>query len=76
MKQSKDKAVEYQQVAGLLCLDIDLMADCCNESDMTKEEILWHVNDLVKKKNLYTTNKEEREKQYTLTAMLFNIPKG
>ena len=36
--EHKEQAWEYQQVAGLLCMDIDVLNDCVDES-MSKEDI-------------------------------------
>ena len=73
--EHKEKAWEYQQVAGLLCMDIDLLDKCVDES-MSKEEIIWQVRDLVEKKNDMITNKESRDDRYSAAAFLVFLTGG
>lgn len=66
------KAEEYQQVAALLCLDIDLLAEAIDENT-SREDLLWWLNDLVEKKNDMISNTASRESRYTASAMLFSL---
>ncbi len=72
----KEKAWEYQQVAGLLCQDIDLLVDICDDEKITKEEMLWHIKHLQKGKNEIITNKKSRDSRYAAASLLASIPKG
>ena len=74
--ESREKAIEYQQVAGLLCMDIDLLVDCCECDGMTKDDMLWQIRDLRDKKDEITVDKEAREGRYTAAAMLFSVAKS
>ena len=67
--EHKEKAWEYQQVAGLLCQDIDLLARIC-DSDVTREEIIWHVKDLQNGKNEMISNKKVRDQRYAAASWL------
>jgi hypothetical protein len=71
----KEKAWEYQQVAGLLCQDIDVLVTIC-ESDATREEIIWHIKDLQKGKDEIIENKKLRDSRYAAASFLASIPKG
>jgi Fe-S oxidoreductase len=66
------KAIEYQQVAGLLCMDIDILVDVC-DSDMPVEDILWQIRDLRDKKDEMIRDKVARESRYAAAAMLFAV---
>lgn len=71
--ENKEKAIEYQQVAGLVCMDLDLLNDLANSSD-SLEDLKYHVNFYHARKNVYISDKKEREQQYALTQMLFSLP--
>jgi hypothetical protein len=64
--------LEFQKVAGLLCLDIEVLNKCVNEST-PKEDIIWQVRDLVKRKNEMISNKEVRDSRYAAASFLMNI---
>lgn len=64
------QASEYQQVAGLLCMDIDVLVDCCESDGMTAEKMLWHIRDLKQKKDEMISNKKARESRYAAAAFL------
>jgi len=70
--EHREKAWEYQQVAGLLCLDIDLLVNVCR-SDMSKEEMLWQIKDLQEKKDEIIRNKDARESRYQAAYFLSNL---
>ena len=71
--ECREKAVEYQQVAGLLCLDIDVLVKVCEADGMTAEEMLWHIRDLRDKKNEMIRDKKVREGRYAAATMLFAV---
>lgn len=71
--ECREKAIEYQQVAGLLCLDIDVLADVCEADGMTAEDMLWHIRDLRSKKDEMIRNKAAREGRYVAAAVLFAV---
>ena len=72
---SPEKSREYREVAALVCHDLDLLKSIANASDMTKDELVWHVNDYHDKKEKYIKDKTHREQQYALTNMLYTIGK-
>jgi len=74
--EHKEKAWEYQQVAGLLCEDIDLLVDLCDDEKITKEEMLCFIKDLQKTKDLIISDKESRDSRYAAAYFLASIPKG
>ena len=63
---------EFQQVAALLCLDIDILEECIDDS-MSKEDILWQVRDLIDKKNDMINNEESRNSRYSAASMLMRL---
>lgn len=66
------KAEEYQQVAALLCLDIDLLAEAIDENT-SREDLLWWLNDLVEKKNDMISDAASRESRYVASSMIFSL---
>ena len=71
--ESREKAIEYQQVAGLLCLDIDVLVDVCESDGMTAEDMLWQIRDLRDKKDEMIRDKSSRESRYAAAAMLLAV---
>lgn len=75
--ESRAQAFEYQQVAGVLCLDIDVLRDIVtNNENMTKEEVIEQIQLLVDNKNELINNKEVRESRWAAAHLLFNLPRG
>lgn len=68
-----EKALEYQQVAGLLCMDIDVLAEIAEDPDITLEDLLWQIKDLQEKKDDMITNKESRESRYAAVALITSL---
>ena len=66
----QEKALEYKQVAGLLCMDIDILADIV-ESGVCGPDMRWHIRDLVSKKNKMISDKRERENRYSAAELVF-----
>jgi len=69
--ESREQAWEYQQVAGLLCLDIDVLVTVCEAKGTTAEEMLWQIRDLRDKKNKIISDKVTRQNRYAAASMLF-----
>lgn len=71
--QHAEKAFEYQQVAALLCMDIDLLVEVCKDPNLSKEDILWQINDLKDKKDKITTDKKVRDDRFSAAHFLFGL---
>ena len=79
MQKLLDKSAEYQQVAALVCEDIELLLDLATQAaanpERTKEDMRWCINDLKKKKDLLISNKDYREERFALACTLLSIGK-
>ena len=64
---------EYQQVAALLCMDIDLLDDCVDGST-SKEDLLWFIRDLVDKKNDMINDEKSRQNRFSCARLLMGLP--
>lgn len=72
--KQKEQYDEYHQVAALACMDLELLADISEESDITLEELKEHIkytNVAIKR---IQTEKEYREMRFNAAMMIFNIP--
>ncbi len=72
----QEKAVEYMQVAGLLCLDLDLLQSIAKQRDMTLEELREHIDLTVEKKDELVSSADVRQNRYSATAMLIGLRRG
>jgi hypothetical protein len=63
---------EFQQVAALLTLDIDLLNDVADEQK-TAEELLWLIRDLVAKKNDMVENADSRNNRYAAAEAVYGL---
>lgn len=70
----QEKLREYQQVAALLCLDIDLLVDVCEAKNLTADELLRQIHDLQDKKDQLLRSNATREQRYSAAAALFSRP--
>lgn len=70
MEIDQAKALEYKQVAGLLCMDIDILVDIAN-SGAGLGDLLWQVRDLAHKKAKMISDKKERESRYSAAELVF-----
>ena len=61
---SQEKALEYKQVAALVCMDIDTIAESALRNDMTFEWLKMLVTSLKDNKDCIIANKKIREKRY------------
>lgn len=71
----RDKAFEYQQVAALVCNDIDIMWQVVQKDDMSKEDIIAQIRLLVDNKNEMIKNKEVRDRRWHAANLLFSLPR-
>ena len=60
-------------MSGLLCMDIDVLVDCCECDGMTTEDMIWQIRDLRDKKDEMIRDKKVRESRYAAAAMLFAV---
>ncbi len=72
-EEQHKKAIEHQQVAGLLCLDIDLLVEVCEGRNISAEDMLWHIRDLRDKKEEMIRDESVRSSRYAACAFLFGL---
>lgn len=73
---SAEKCVEYQQVAGLVCLDLYLLHTVSKRKDITLDELREHIEFTIEKKDDAINNAESRKMRYQSCAMLLNLPRA
>lgn len=71
-----EKATEYREVAGLVCMDLDLLNDIASDTKLTAEELRKHIEYVVKKKDEMIADASVRIMRYYAAAMIFNLPPG
>jgi len=64
---------EYQQVAALTCMDIDILAKVAEQDNWTAEELRGLIFRLKTQKDLLITDASTRESRYNATCSVFNI---
>jgi len=64
---------EYQQVAALLAMDIDILAKVVENGEWTKEDLEKLIFRLKKNKDLLITDDAHREMRYNATSQVFNV---
>lgn len=76
MSESDDnKSTEYKQVAALLCLDIDILDECC-EGCTDPIQLITMIKDLKSQKDEMLTNPTVRESRYNIINMLVGLEHG
>ena len=63
---------EYKQVAGLVCLALDILEEVANDRTLTADELRAQIKLTVGDKNDIIANKEARQSQYSAVSVLFN----
>lgn len=60
-----DMSEEARQVAGMLCLDIDLLAEVATDADLTLDDFRWYIEDLKSKKDQMLGDPKGRSERYS-----------
>ena len=68
-----DKSEEYQQVAALVCLDMDMLADISNDSTITLEDLKAQIKHFAAEMKKYQEDAEYRKMRYNACCVLFNL---
>lgn len=75
--QFVEKAKEYQQVAALLSMDLDLLYEIAHEAtNPDAKKLIGHIELLHSNKEKMISDKEVRQRRYYAAAMLFRLPPG
>ena len=69
----KELAWEYQQVAGIVCEEINLL-HTLSQRAKTLESLQFHVNHLHDLKENIIKDKQTRSEMYSLMYALYNLP--
>lgn len=77
MRQITDEEFEqfiaYQQVAALVCMDIELLQDIVQNGDHTAEQLRKHIAMIHENMLDAQTNKESRVRRWEAGVLLFNL---
>ena len=65
-------ADEYQQMAGLVCLKIDVLSDMADDPTITLEELREQIKLVARDVEELKTNPAERESQYACCSWIFS----
>jgi len=71
-----EKALEYQQVAALVCEDIEILVDIASNPNKTAEQLRAQIKLLKEQKDKLIADREHREMRYNAACVLYSIPKG
>jgi hypothetical protein len=66
-------ATEYQQVAAITSMDIDILAKIAGQDNWTAEDLREFIFRLKKQKDLLISVASVREMRYNATTTIFNI---
>ncbi len=64
---------EYQEVATLLAMDIDILAQVAERDNWTAEDLRNLIFRLKKNKDLLITDDAHRNMRYNATTAVFNV---
>lgn len=67
------EVTEYQQVAALLAMDIDILATVAEDNSHDANFLQAMIFRLKKNKDLLITDDKHREMRYNATAKVFNV---
>lgn len=69
---SPEKAREYQQVAALVCLDLDVLLEVSQDQGMTVDRLRDHIRSTCKMKDEAISDPAARESRYACTSAIFH----
>ena len=69
----EEKAQEYREVAALVCLEVDLLAEVV-APDMTADSLRWHIAQLFAEKERLIADQKYRRERFAMMSVLFNLP--
>jgi len=64
---------EYQEVAAIVCMDIDILAKVADNGEWTAEELKTFIIRLKKNKDQLISDDTHRKMRYNATSQVFNI---
>jgi len=67
------EVTEYQEVAALLAMDIDILAQVADSREWTAEDLKELIIRLKKNKDLLITDDKHRKMRYNATSQVFNV---
>jgi len=62
---------EYQQVAAIVCMDVDILAKVTDNSEWTAEELKTFIIRLKKNKDLLISDDAHRKMRYNAISQMF-----
>jgi hypothetical protein len=68
---SQEQATEYKQVAGLVCLDLDILLTVAEAGDVTMEDLISQIRYTHQKKELLIADPKERQDRYNACSLVF-----
>jgi len=71
-----EKSKEYQQVAALVCGDVDILHEVASDKSLDAEALRSHINLTYELKEKAISDPKDRENRFNAGMMLFNLPPG
>lgn len=69
----KEKFDEYQQVAAITCLDLDLLKDLADDSTITLKELKDYIIHIHEQKEKMVADGGARINRFNTSALLFRL---
>lgn len=70
---SQDKALEYRQVAAIVCMDLDLLADIAGDESLSLEDLRKQVQYVHSKKEELINDPDVRARRFGAASMVFGM---
>ena len=75
MTPEQEKSFEYQQVAALLAIEIEMKHEMVHHrDDWTKEQLIEVFDELAEEREKVISNQEYRENKWHNMSLLFSLP--
>ncbi len=71
-----EKANEFKEVAGLVCMDLDLLKDIASDTSLTADKLRKQIEHTVKQKDEMIADASVRSRRYYAASMIFSLPPG
>lgn len=62
---------EFKEVAALVCMDIDLLAEIATDNTLTADQLRDQIRLIHENKEAATSKPEQRRSRYVAAAMIF-----
>ena len=68
----QEKAAEYQQIAALVCLDLDVLKDIAEQPNNTADQLVKQILFTWEKKEKLIQDAQHRKSRYEAASLIFS----